>query len=150
MILISQRRCRVGWKFDWIRNTGGYCNKCGGGGPHIGVFKTGENPYEDVWLCCDCLAESIRKINPDYKLKPVKQPMITYDFRNRKWEGITVDQVKFWERSFPGIDVVDILIHKMPAWLDANPEKGKKTKWKRFIVGWLSRQQDRRAQEAAL
>jgi hypothetical protein len=63
-----------------------------------------------------------------------------------KWEGITIEQVKFWENAYPSIDVVDILTKKIPAWLDANPEKAKKSKWKRFIVNWLSRQEDRYSQ----
>lgn len=69
---------------------------------------------------------------------------ITFDFSKMEWEGITVEQVKFWEKCFPGIDVVDILTKKMPSWLDANPSKAKKTQWKRFINGWLSREQSRK------
>lgn len=68
---------------------------------------------------------------------------ITFNFDLLKWEGITIDQVKLWESAFPDCDVVDILTKKMPVWLDANPAKAHKYKnWKRFIVGWLNRQQE--------
>lgn len=60
-----------------------------------------------------------------------------------KWENITVDQVKFWEQAYPDVDVVDVLLKKIPPWLDANPQKARKKNWKRFIVNWLARQQNR-------
>ncbi len=68
---------------------------------------------------------------------------IQFNFSTLKWEGITVEQVKFWENCYPEVDVVDTLTKKMPAWLDANPQKAKKKNYKRFIVNWLSRQQER-------
>ena len=66
-----------------------------------------------------------------------------FNFDEMKWEGITVEQVKFWEECFPLVDVVDELTKKMPAWLDGNPEKSHKKRWKAFISGWLSRAQSR-------
>lgn len=69
---------------------------------------------------------------------------ISFNFELLKWENITVDQVKFWEECYPDCDVIACLTKKMPAWLDANREgKGRKKLWKRFIVGWLSREQER-------
>jgi len=72
---------------------------------------------------------------------------IVFDFELMKWQGITVEQVKFWESCYPEVDVIDTLTKRIPAWLDANPTKACKYKnWKRFINGWLSRQQDRYSQ----
>lgn len=71
---------------------------------------------------------------------------INFNFNTMRWDGITVDQVKFWEAAYPDIDVVDILTKKMPVWLDANPKKARKKNWKRFIVNWLSRQQEKYSQ----
>ena len=68
---------------------------------------------------------------------------VTYNFGEMKWGGITVEQVKLWERAYPDVDVVDVLLNKMPPWLDANPQKAQKKNWKRFITNWLSRQQGR-------
>ena len=67
---------------------------------------------------------------------------ISFDFTTLEWTGITKDQVIMWENAYPDMDVVDILTKKMPAWMDANPRKAKKKNYKRFIVNWLSRQQD--------
>jgi len=64
---------------------------------------------------------------------------ISFNFETLEWDGITVEQVKFWEQAYPEIDVVDILTKKMPSWLDANRGgKAQKKNWKRFIVNWLS------------
>ena len=72
---------------------------------------------------------------------------ISFNFENLKFENITVDYVKFLENAYPDVDVVDILTKKIPVWLDANPAKaGQYKNWKRFIVNWLSRQQDKYSQ----
>lgn len=76
-------------------------------------------------------------------LKGEMMGKIIFNFDTLKWENLTVDQVKFWEAAYPSCDVVDILTKKMPVWLDANPQKAHKKNWKRFIVNWLSRQEDR-------
>jgi hypothetical protein len=72
---------------------------------------------------------------------------IIFNFDSMKFENITIDQVKFWEQCYPSLDVIEILTKRIPAWLDGNPDKAQKyKKWKRFIVGWLSRQEDRYSQ----
>ena len=69
---------------------------------------------------------------------------IIFNFETVKFEGITVDQVKRWEETYPLVDVIHHLTFAMPAWIDANADgKGRKKKWKRFIVGWLASQQER-------
>jgi len=73
----------------------------------------------------------------------IENNKITFNFSTLQWEGITVDQVKLWESAYPDCDVVDILTKKMPVWMDANRKKANKKNYKRFIVNWLSRQQDR-------
>jgi len=76
-------------------------------------------------------------------MMPLKSK-ISFNFDNLKWEGITIERVKLWESAFPDVDVVDVLTKRIPVWLDSNPQKACKYKnWKRFIVGWLSRQQSR-------
>ncbi len=68
---------------------------------------------------------------------------IIFNFYTLKWENITVEQVKLWEKVYPNLDVIDILLNKMPAWMDANPKKAHKKNFKRFIINWLSRQEER-------
>ena len=69
---------------------------------------------------------------------------ITFNFEEKKWEGIYIEDIKEWEDAYPSINVVDILTKRMPIWLDANPKKAKKKLWKKFITGWLSREQGRK------
>jgi hypothetical protein len=72
------------------------------------------------------------------------EPVITFNFDTMKWEGITVDQVKFWEGAYPELDVVDLLTKKIPVWLDANPRKASQYKdWKKFIVNWFNNESRR-------
>lgn len=69
---------------------------------------------------------------------------ILFNFDTMKWEGITVAQIQFWEQCYPSVDVLKVLTKDMPGWLDAERNgKGRKKNWKRFIVGWLSREQER-------
>ena len=71
---------------------------------------------------------------------------IQFNHETLQWEGITVDQVKIWEKAYPLVDMVDVLLKKIPVWADANPRKARKRNYKRFIVNWLSRDQERREQ----
>jgi hypothetical protein len=68
---------------------------------------------------------------------------INFNFSTLEWENITIDQVKFWESAYPDVDVIEQITKRMPAWLDANPQKAKKKNYKRFIVNWLSGNQER-------
>ena len=55
---------------------------------------------------------------------------------------ITSEDVCRWQEGYPALDVMQEL-REMRAWLEANP-KNKKTRGgiRRFVVGWLSREQD--------
>jgi len=69
---------------------------------------------------------------------------IEFDFDTLSWKNLTVEQIHFWEQIYPDVDVVEILSRKMIGWLDAERNgKGRKKKWKSFIVGWLSREQEK-------
>ncbi|MBN1404172.1 MAG: hypothetical protein JW942_06890 [Opitutales bacterium] len=47
-----------------------------------------------------------------------------------------------WEEAFPACDIRRQLA-SMDAWLRANPQRARKSNWPRFIVNWLTKQQDR-------
>ena len=66
---------------------------------------------------------------------------ITYNPESRKFENITVEDVKYWESVYPDVDVIDIILKKAPAWLFSNPERAHKKKWSRFLNNWLAKQQ---------
>jgi hypothetical protein len=71
--------------------------------------------------------------------------MIKFNFSAMTWEGITVEQVRLWEKLYPGVDVVNEITISMVQWLDKvkGTKKGNKRAWKKFIVNWLKRSQAR-------
>lgn len=66
-----------------------------------------------------------------------------------KWEGITVEQVKTWEKLYPDANVIQQVTVEIPRWLDKMEGKRitRKKDWKRTIVNWLKREQEKRAWE---
>ncbi len=65
---------------------------------------------------------------------------IYFNFELRKWENINEEDIKAWEETYPACDI-NLCLKRMGEWLLANPEK-KKTRYRRFIINWLNRQQD--------
>ena len=70
---------------------------------------------------------------------------IKFDFSEMKWEGITVNQVKLWEKLYEDIDVVNEITVEMVRWLDKvkGTKKANKRNWHRFICNWLKTAQTR-------
>ena len=58
------------------------------------------------------------------------------------WEGITEADRSAWLQAFPACDLPTELA-RATAWLQANPTKARKSNWRRFLVSWLTRSQDR-------
>jgi hypothetical protein len=61
--------------------------------------------------------------------------------RDGGWSGITDDDRRIWGEAYPAVDI-DRELARATAWLVADPKRVK-TQWRRFLVGWLSRCQDR-------
>lgn len=85
---------------------------------------------------------------PPEPSKPPKQkkpssPVVISIILNDKTEfPITEEDVAVWKELYPAVDVVQEL-RKMKGWADANPSKRKtRNGIKRFINGWLAREQD--------
>jgi hypothetical protein len=78
---------------------------------------------------------------------PISSMKIRFDFDEMKWEGITVNQVKLWERLYPDVDVVNAIKFNMVQWLDKKQgtKITQKKNWKQFICNWLKREQERMA-----
>jgi len=58
------------------------------------------------------------------------------------WQGITdVDRTE-WAAAYPACDVAGELL-RATSWLKANPSKAHKSNWRRFVVSWLTRLQDK-------
>jgi hypothetical protein len=62
-------------------------------------------------------------------------------FQDRQWKGVGDGDKADWAQAYPACDI-DAELRKMAEWIKANPKKGKKSNYRKFIVGWLSRTQD--------
>ena len=58
------------------------------------------------------------------------------------WTGITDADRAEWAAAFPGAELKQELA-KATAWLKANPKRAGRRNWRRFLVGWLQRCQDK-------
>lgn len=58
------------------------------------------------------------------------------------WEGIDEFELGHLALAYPACDLRAELA-RMHQWLLANPAKAKKRKWRAFVIGWLSRSQEK-------
>ena len=58
------------------------------------------------------------------------------------WQGITEADRQEWRLAYPACDLAGELA-RATSWLRANPTKAHKSNWRKFVVGWLTRSQDR-------
>jgi len=70
---------------------------------------------------------------------------IAFDWEHMRWNGITVEQIKTWEKLYPGVNVVQVLTLDMVRWLDKKEGKAitRKKDWKKTICNWLKKEQAR-------
>ena len=57
------------------------------------------------------------------------------------WSGITDADRDAWATAYPAATLTTELA-KAGEWLKANPTKAKRTNWRKFLTGWLTRCQD--------
>jgi len=73
---------------------------------------------------------------------------ISFSFEDKRFFNITEEDIAGWKEAYPACDIKAEL-RKMREWLLANPEK-RKVNYRRFIVNWLSKQQDRGGSKRAI
>jgi len=105
-----------------------------------------QNPEEETsTLRFDVCAEPEKSAPP---LLPEEPPAIELPAVSGDPVPITEDEVSEWQKSFPAVEVRQAL-GEMRAWLLANPTRRKTPRgMRRFVVAWLSREQDRPRQPA--
>jgi len=77
---------------------------------------------------------------PKASISPAK-PSVSWS-ADAGWQGITDADRSEWAAAYPGA-VLDQELAKATAWLRANPKRCGKRNWRRFVVGWLQRCQDK-------
>lgn len=132
----------------WLSNIKGYCSICQNV-KTVGVFGFDEF---DVNFCADCLANAVRDVDPCYIMAPRAVSKISFDFNKMEWKGITLGDIKEWEKLYTDIDVdAEIQQYMIRDWLDKkvvsrNPliVKDKlmlRKDWRKTIINWLKRSQ---------
>lgn len=72
---------------------------------------------------------------------PERKKEKVIDFDGEGWTGISDKDREAWTKAYPACDI-DRQVAAAAEWAKANPRKAKKN-WRRFIVNWLSRKQER-------
>lgn len=62
--------------------------------------------------------------------------------REQAWQGITDADREAWRVAYPAADL-RVELAKAHEWLLGHPAKARRSNWRRFITGWLTRCQDR-------
>jgi len=78
----------------------------------------------------------------DSSPSPSISNLISFSIEERRWEEISALDMESWAKAYPACDI-NTELAKAGEWIIANPAKGKKSNYRRFIVNWLSRSQDR-------
>ena len=93
----------------------------------------------------DRTEEEIQPAAPVPTSKPAARsrakPAVSWD-SDAGWAGITDADRQEWAQAFPGA-VLEQELAKATAWLRANPKRAGRRNWRRFVVGWLQRCQDK-------
>lgn len=75
------------------------------------------------------------------RIRSVAGCRIDFCFDQRKWNGIEASDIAGWQEAYPAVRV-ELELRRMGEWLLANPTK-RKVNYRKFIVNWLSKGQDR-------
>lgn len=71
--------------------------------------------------------------------KPLRKSDPFFSFDSKKFEGISEEELKKWQLLYPSVDISKELL-RMEDWCLSNPSKAKSKKlWRKFISGWLAR-----------
>jgi len=99
--------------------------------------RRGEEKREEEYIP----AAPVPTSDPPKASRTPAKPRISWDSESG-WEGITDADRQQWATAYPGA-VIDQELAKATAWLTANPSRAGRRNWRRFLVGWLQRCQDK-------
>lgn len=100
------------------------------------------NVYQPLIPVDSKVEERPIKVNHKTESSSLLLSSINFSFSSLIWEGIGEVDKEAWKSAYPAVDVEHELL-EMIEWCKANPKKAVKSNWRKFIVNWLSRSQDR-------
>tara|TARA_R110002126_G_scaffold77229_2_gene192654 strand:- start:3451 stop:4299 length:849 start_codon:yes stop_codon:yes gene_type:complete len=89
-----------------------------------------------------------KEYSSDPKIRSEQRADFFFSSSSGKFEGITEKDKASWKIAYPAIDMERETI-KAEQWLKSNPSKAKKKLWRKFLVGWFSRANDKTENQAA-
>jgi hypothetical protein len=101
--------------------------------------RTGEERREEEKK--DIPAAPVPTSDPAKPSRSRAKPAVSWT-ADAGWQGITDADRLEWAKAFPGA-VLDQELAKATAWLRANPTRAGRRNWRRFVVGWLQRCQEK-------
>jgi hypothetical protein len=96
---------------------------------------------EEIKANCKDFSLEISKSDKKSESSIRRRKEIKFIYEDEEWENISEKDIENWKKAYPACDI-EVELERMKQWLLANPNKRKKN-YRRFIVNWLSRQQDR-------
>ena len=108
----------------------------GGDGPPSLQDRTVQDRREE-----DIPAAPVPTSEPARPSRSREKPGVTWD-DSSGWHGVTDADRQEWAAAYPGA-VLDQELAKATAWLRANPKRAGRRNWRRFIVNWLQRCQEK-------
>ena len=110
-----------------------------GGGADVSLQeRTGEESTEEE---IQPAAQVATSVPPKRRKRPQPAGGISWT-ADAGWHGITDADRAEWAAAYPACDVAGELL-RATSWLKANPAKAHKSNWRRFVVAWLTRSQDK-------
>lgn len=108
-----------------------------------------EDKEEDKESNTDRCAESSGESSTPKAKKPPEPALYSLPLNDGSTHGVTQSDISRYVKLYPAVDI-DQEIRKMIGWLESNPQRRKtKNGVRRFITGWLSREQDRGGSRSA-
>jgi hypothetical protein len=147
----EHQRCHPDERSEGLPGPGDEAETCDFPGRNA---KPGNPPADapDFPANCACIPSSClpSSSNPSASCPPSETPKrrrspaasaVTWS-ADAGWSGITPRDRMEWAAAYPACEL-DTELARATAWLRANPTKAHKSNWRKFLVGWLSRSQDR-------
>ena len=97
-----------------------------------------QKPYRNP----SCNQSDVLEGEVDVDVEGEREKKIVFDANSRRWLHVSAKDKKAWAAAYPACDV-DVELARAGEWIIANPAKGRKSNYRRFIVNWLARTQDR-------
>lgn len=86
----------------------------------------------------DTKTDKKKEYSSDSQSSPEHPADFSFSSSSGSFEGITDDDVAAWRTAYPDIDINQEIV-RAEQWLLSNPSKANKKLWRKFLVGWFTR-----------